>query len=364
MNREGGRLALFFLGVYLVFMAVNIGYYRLFSAGPGRRLLQVTFETLHEDHQEYVNAIYRMETGEYQFGYNNNAGISSIYLLLKKIFGDNLRLTAFVVNNFLLVVSFFITLRLLAALSLPRFYAALLFLNPASVYFSQLINKEVFSLLAVLALTLCAAERKWLPFLLVVPLAGLVRLQLVFFGGALMFLSFGRDFLRRVLLAYAVFSLGGAFVARMVESFDPSRWDWGISLANYWLNREFLLGSLLLNPARLLQYFKDLLFSASFLQNGIVDLYKFRDVPSAIALLSSLPLLAYLTLNLHVFSAGRAKPLVAAVAAYLLVLLMNPIIHSRYLFPVLPLVFLLALFVAYEKLSVAALQAAPGEAIL
>ncbi|MDD2806167.1 MAG: hypothetical protein PHV33_11480 [Elusimicrobiales bacterium] len=362
MNRERGRLALFFLGVYLVFLGVNIGYYRLFSTGPGSRLLQVTFETLHEDHQEYVNAIYRMETGVYEFGYNNNAGISAFYLLLKKLAGDNFKLTAFMVNNAVFALCFFFCLRLLGALGLPLFYAALLFLNPATVYFSQLINKESFSLLAVLALTYFAARRSWLPFLLLVPLAGLLRLQLVLFGAALLFLTIGRGFIKRAFLSYVVLSLGGGLVAKFVGGFEPSHWKWGTSQANFWLNREFLLGSLVLNPARLLQYLKDLLFSGAFLQNGIIDLYKFRDFPSTIALVAALPLLAYLAVNVHVYAAGRAKAPVAAVTAYLLVLLMNPIIHSRYLFPVLPLLFLLAVYVAYDKFSAPALPPATEEA--
>lgn len=350
MKGESGRLALFFLCVYAAFMALNTAYYALFSVGSGAKLAQVTFETLHEDHQEYVNAIYRMEADAYEFGYNNNAGISAIYLLLKKLFGGDLRLISFVVNNAVFLACFFLCLRLLGQLALPRFWAALLFLNPATVYFSQLINKESFSLLAVLALTLAAARRSWPAFLALALFAGLIRLQLVFFAGALFFLALGGDFLRRSLAAYGVFALGGAFVARQVESFDPSRWDWGVSLANFWLNREFLLGSLLLNPARLVQYLKDLFSSAGFLQNGIVDLYKFRDLPSAIALAAALPLLAYMCVNVHVYSAGKARAAVAAVTAYLLVLLMNPIIHSRYLFPVLPLILLLSLFVAYERL--------------
>lgn len=338
-----------FAAVYAAFLALNIFYFSLFRGGENIPGLGVIYGVMSTDHGVYSEIVTKLETGIYDPGFNNNLGISTLYSLLKNSFGGDLKLAAFAVNNVAFAISFLLCLRLLKLLKLPGFYALFLFLNPAVIYFSQLMNKESLSLMSVLAITVAIGERRWAWAAAAIFLGTLVRVQLAFFGLALLWLYLGRDFFRSSLLAYIALSLGGALSIRVITSFDPGQWGGGLSQVNFWLNREFLVGSLLLNPARAVQYVVDLFLSAGFMRGGVIDLYKFRDLPSAMALAASLPSLLYIFLNLHTYVWTPARLPIAAATAYMLVLLMNPMIHARYLFPVLPLVFTLPLFLAYEN---------------
>lgn len=339
---------LLFAAAYTAFLALNVFYFSLFRGGENLPGLGVVYGVMSTDHGVYSENVIKLETGTYDPGYNNNLGISALYALLKNAFGGDLKLAAFTVNNAVFAVSFLLCLRLLRLLGLPGFYALFLFFNPATVYFSQMMNKESFSLLAVLAITVLAGERRWAWAAAAICLGTLVRVQLAFFGLTFLWLFLGRQFLRNLLIAYLALSLGGALSTRLITSFDPGQWGGGLSQVNFWLNREFLLGSLLLNPARVLQYAADLFLSAGFMRGGVIDLYRFRDLPSAMALAASLPALLYVFLNLGACVRTPARLPIAAAAAYMLVLLMNPMIHARYLFPVLPLVFTLPLFLVYN----------------
>lgn len=335
----------------IVFLSINWCCFRMYSSGKVVNSDSSTYITISSDHASYVETIDVIKAGEYRVGLtNNNAGISYLYLGLTGIFGDNLPLISLVVNNLIFLLSFLMLRRILALFGLPRLLAIFLLLNPATIYFSQLINKESFSLLAVLSMLYCVGAGRWKTMLLLIPMAMMVRVQLGMFGVALCLLFYLKNFFIWTTLAYAIFSVGGAVVVNRGSGFDPSLWGNGLVYTVYWLNHKYYIGSLLLNPTRALQYFADLVIGAlDFAKNGGVAIYNFKDLPSLIMLLGLSPWLLYMAINLHVYKDKPARAGICAVIAYMFVQLMNPVIHARYLFPLLPVVFMLALFVINEK---------------
>lgn len=335
----------------VVFLSINWCCFRMYSSGKVINPNSSTYITISSDHEIYVKTIEDIKGGEYHIGLtNNNAGISYLYLGLMSIFGDDLPLISLVVNNFIFLLSFLVLRRTLSLFGLPRFLSVLLLLNPATIYFSHLINKESFSLLGVLSMVYCVGAGRWKTMLLLIPLAMIVRFQLGIFGVALGLMFYLQSFFLWTAFVYVFFSLGGGLVVNRGGGFDPSLWGNGLVQTVYWLNHEYYIGSLLLNPARVLQYFADLCVGAlDFAKNGGVAIYNFKDLPSLITLIGLSPWLVYMAINLHVYKDRPARVGICAVISYMLVQLMNPVIHARYLFPLLPVVFMLAFFVINEK---------------
>lgn len=341
--------AVFCFLVWLAFMLINITCFRMISSGSLISTDQSAFMTVSTDHESYVETIEYMRSGMYRFGYNNSAGISLFYYWLNQATGLDLTLLAFIVNNVLLVFAFLASRKLLSLLALPTPWAALLFVNPATIYFSWFINKESFSLLAVIVMLVLAGTGRYKVLMAAILAAMCVRFQLGFFGLVLLFLCASRNFFRSVLASYLALSLVGALIVKFGRNFDSNLWGDGLVNAVYWLNYDYSIGSLLLNPARAGQYLADLVLSVRFIESGGIALYALRDLPSAIFLVSALPCLAYVFINLHIYVNTRLKIVLSGLIAFTLVQLMHPVIHARYLFPVMPLFLLIILFVGYEK---------------
>lgn len=342
---------------WALFLSLNWGFFLFYSSGKTVNPSS-TYFTVSTDHANYARTIEVIKTGEYRPGpTNNNAGISYLYLWLSGFFGDDLPRLALAVNTAVFFLSFLVLRRLLPLYGLPRFLSVFLLLNPATLYFSHFINKESFSLLAVLSMVYCAGSGRWKTLLLLIPLSMVARLQLGIFGAALALLFYTRHFFLGAAAAYFLLSLGGALVVTFLRGFDPSLWGNGLVQTVYGLNRDYYVGSLLLNPIRAMQYLIDLRSGAGdFLKNAGIALYNLKDIPSVMALLALSPFLAYMFVNLHVYKDRPSRAGICAVLIYMLVQLMNPVIHARYLFPVLPVVFILALFVLNEKRSLFAAE--------
>lgn len=303
------------------------------------------------DYKAYIGNIELMKLGEFKLGLNNNTGVAFIYFGLMKFIGldtEHLPYLAFALNNVLILLSFFLFRKILFKLELPRHYQWFFFLNPALVYYSQLVYKEIPSLFFILLLTYGLMQRRWFGVVVASLASALVRLQLSPVG-ILAFIGYRmRSFLPFALCVYILISLAGAVLFKPeILSYQYGAMGEGVVGITSALNEKYFIGSLLLNPLKAVQYYYDVIRSVSFVDFGEshIDIYKLRDVPFALFLLFLTPALLRCFLNIRYFMSTHARALMVVILMYVTVLFLNPIVHARYLFPISYLCVLLGLFV-------------------
>jgi len=340
-----------------VFFVANVTYYCAFSAPYARGDLDefsfFYYPLIESDHEYYLQTIQKIKDGTPTLGFNNNAGISYLYFVIQKLFGydnDNIVFVAFCVNSLSCLVAFFVFFKIVSFLRLPSRYSLLFFINLGLIYSSQLINKELLSLLLILLMVYSVMINKKKFMFLLIPLSMVVRLQLGLIGFLILWLDNRRRYIPSIILLYIIMSIGAALVSIYAPGFDPEYMQdtsLGTKLVQrtYLLNQEYLIGSLILNPVRIIQYFYDLSRSLFFIQDGLIDLYKLRDVPMIVLLVffSKDIIFAFRKIGFYQHTVNRV--LITSIIVFVLVLLMNPLIHARYLFPILPLMILLGLSV-------------------
>ena len=95
-------------------------------------------------------------------------------------------------------------------------------------------------------------------------------------------------------------------------------------------------------PLKLLGNFYDLVNHAFLhsIQKGRLDLYHATTIPITIALLAQFKAIFYVLLNPFKTLRGQCGPVLIFILAFLVIVAANPYVHSRYIWPILPLLIL------------------------
>ena len=282
----------------------------------------------------------------------NDIGISLIYQNLMLLFGANSLFTvAFWFNVSCFLVCSVIASRIAWYVGISKYWSLLIFASPQFIYFSQTVSKEPLALLMILLMVWYVVSKQRFGFFIVALLSGFVRIQLPVVAVLFLYLSYRGYSRQRLMIVYLITAVGGVWVSRfapgLADTFETGL-GFGISeLVRQW-NIDFGLGTLLLNPIRVVQYYYDLSRSLLFFRKGRINLYYLRDVPFFCLVTFFLPSYWYYLRHrsrLH----HSTDIMFNIIYAYLLVQLTYPIIHARYLFAIYPMLIFLGVSLRKQR---------------
>jgi len=343
---------------YAVFLIANIIYLNMFAMNIGQDSEYFFYPLNMDQRKSYIPTIRQMEENWSDVNLlNNTAGISYAYYLLKKMIGfpyDAIPLVSFLVNNTCIILCYRYFVRIGTQLGFMMRYRWMFFLNPALIYYSQLINKEIFSLLFVLAFTWHLGQKQPWKLLIASGLSSFIRMQLAPVGVLSLWLYRRHRCIAGIVMLYVITSLvSGISISDVtLDESQLLREDGSSGLAKlmYLLNQEYYVGSLLLNPIRVIQYLYDQLLSLCVIaEDGRITMYYLRDVPFLMVMACLLGPLVVLVLRIRKYLHTPARALITVTCVYMIVLLMHFIVHARYLFPISYNMILLSLYVAHGR---------------
>lgn len=333
-------------------LLVCVAYYLLFASDLGiydgeEGLWQLALNA--HDHFIYLSTMERIRDTELLYEMNNDVGIALIYMALSWflpfLVDEDLALLALVFNSVTLVACWVSYASICHRLGLGTGGKLSFFANLSLIYFAQLINKDMLTVLSfLLAVQLGLAGRRW-QLLLLVPFLALVRQQLALFMLMFVFLMWARRPVPRMVFLYVVTSLVAAFLSIFAAVIEPESLGDGFSAFLIGINQQFYVGYLLLNPVRVLQYVADAY--ASFwpaTDTGGIDAAKVLRWPQLLLLLFLARPLSTMVTRFRHWLDTPARALVLVVVAYLLAWLMNPTINARYVMLITPVLVLFALY--------------------
>ena len=308
------------------------------------------FATNQHDHNIYLLNMHLVEKDSDMVEFSNDKGIAIIYLFLSKILPflilPNMELISLVFNCFILILNYWIYGKLADKLGLGLFGRLSFFLNLSLLYFAQLINKDMLTIFVILVSVYAGTLRRHWLLLFLIPFAIFIRIQLVIYILIFVFLIAAKKVGLRFFIVYIFTSLLATFLWINFPIIGKDALDDGFSSYLIDLNSKYLIGYLIFNPVRILQYIYDVYLSFNiFSENGAIDVSKVLRIPQ-------LTLLAMLTIyflklikHWNIYSKTDAKPLVISILAYACTWLMNPTVNSRYVMLITPILVLLGLYV-------------------
>lgn len=365
-NPQRNNSRLIVIIVYCFFFFANLVYLNMFSLDRTWYSLEVIengdkyfyFPLNLDQEKAYIPAILEMEEGTFdRKAIGNATGIASVYYLLKKGLGfseESIAIVSFIFNNIMVIICYLYFVRIISFLGLKLSYRWMFFVNPALIYFSQLINKEIISLLFVLASTYYLFTKKTFMLLFFSALFSCIRPQLLLTGVLALWLNSKVKYAKCLFLIYVVTSIAGAFLMtpdkfneQALELMARSDGSVGLVMYTQLINQQYCIGSLLLNPIKVIQYFYDLFRSLSFMTAaGQIDLYKLRDVPFILALIYFAKPLIVVFIRIKQYVMLPCRPVITVTVVFFIVLLMNPYVHARYVFPISYNLLILGVFVS------------------
>lgn len=340
---------------YFIFLTLNIFYFFTFTLshqffldtdGPGL----FTF-VLNGDSSKLYFPLFDTLISEGWSLVPPGGFISYIFFFLWNLFYFNpqdLIYVAFVVNNICIILSYVFFVKIgFEILGLPLKYRYLYFFNPLLIYSSQLISKEAFLFFLIPLLFYSLYNKKYCWIFLSLVLLLLVRFQftfLAFFG--IVNLQIVRNS-RHILLIFLLilFCLLSWLLSESVDIESSSLSSAGFSrFATQ--NQFYGIGSLLLVFPKIFVFFYDLISTSFFPFRGdSLSIYHSSALPIVIVLFSKYKQIFFIFMHpISIFISTRSSLLIY-ILFYLFILSASPLIHGRYLWPILPLLLLLLLSV-------------------
>lgn len=340
-----GRAAL------LLFILLALVYYNLFVVNRdifSNSIIQLT--TNQHDHNIYLYNMDLIREGYSLFEFANDKGIAIIYLVLSQalpfLVAPEMELISFLFNCFVLILNYWIYGKIADELGLGLLGRLSFFYNLSLLYFAQLINKDMLTIFVFLLAAYAGMKRKHLLLLLLIPFAAYIRIQLIVFILIFVFLSPDERFKIRFFLVYIMTSLIAAYLSVAAPIIGDDSLGDGFSAYLIDLNNRYLIGYLIFNPVRLLQYIYDAYLSFNiFSENGAIDGAKILRLPQLV-LLATLTTYFFKAINRwDIYEKTFVKPLVVTVLAYACTWLMNPTVNARYVMLITPILVLMGLYI-------------------
>lgn len=340
---------------FVLFVPLCILYY-IACNGFFQNFPQLYNYTNEHDHLLYVSTIKHISEGNLLLGINNNVGIALIYMGLVDLFSlvgiTDIKLIAFIVNMLTLTHIYFLYTQICKRLNLVGLTRLFFFLGFQFLYFTQLINKDLFTIQFFLLCCKAMLDGKIAKIALYSILYIFVRIQLVIFGGLCIFLYKGNLKWRLIIAYVATALLGGITAAKGELISDETMGSSGFSVFLISFNRSFFyLGNLIFNPLRALQFFLSVLMSFNIYTNNLVDITKILRLPLLIAMLIYIkPLIASIS-KFSLFFKLEIKSVYIVLISFALTWLINPTINARYVMLILPFLIILARFIEVQQMK-------------
>ncbi len=343
----GMPILVFCCVVYYIVFAADLGNY---ASETG--LFQYALNS--HDHYVYLLNMDLIRDGESFFELANDKGIALIFLTLSLMFpsliNEHLTLIALIFNCLTLCCCYWFYAKICERLDLGALGKLTFFANFSVIYFAQLINKDMLTILAFLLAVYCGMKNRLYLLLLLMPVFVLVRIQLVVFVIIFLFLMTGERAFPRILISYVATSLVAGYLSVFYSIIGVESLGDGFSSYLVSFNQKFYTGYLLFNPVRVVQYFIDAYSSFLFFTpSGGINTAKFLRLPQLLLMLLLLMPLSALIFKLKFWLQSPARPLILVVIAYLLTWLMNPTVNARYVMLITPILVLFALYVRHHR---------------
>lgn len=355
INKKFSEVALISYGLYFcLFCSVCIIYYLTFVNGYG-----FVYEPISgwinpvniHDHYIYLDYIEKIDNLEDLFGLNNNLGISIIYYLLHQFiyllgFDIKYEVLALVINLAVLLAVLSSYINIVKLFGLPGYYGLTFFFMTSLVYFSQLINKDSFTILIVLKAIELAKNKHWRNYILLIGLSVFIRFQLPALLLLYAFIVYRQEKqLFRIAGTYILLSLINGFLAKyQTEFFNESTLSDGLSYYVYQLNLKYYIGSIIFNPLRVMQYFYDVLLSFNFIDSDYkIDVSRLKNIPQLFTMILLLPFAVLSVINFRSSLKGDERYFLNMLFCFFIIWLFNPTINQRYFICFLPILQLLSL---------------------
>ena len=306
------------------------------------------------DHQFYVSTIEQIIDGNLLLSViNNDVGISLIYISISYFFSligiNDIILVAFIFNLGTLFLVYKLYIKICNKLGLIGITKYLFFLGLQFLYFTQLINKDLLTILFFLLVLNCLLNKqfRWIFFLSIIFF--FVRIQLFIFGVLCIYLSFG-NIRTRLLISYVVTSLFAGFASvnnPIISSESIGEGFSGIVIAAN--QKYYYIGNLILNPVRVLQFILDIYYSFYIFFEGLIDVAKVLRLPLLLVLLFHVKPIYQSFSYFKTFQRTSVSNVQLIILAFLLTWLINPTVNARYIMLIVPFLLILARFVQLNK---------------
>jgi hypothetical protein len=335
----------------IFFILLAVIYYYLFVVDqPVYSDSVFQLATNQHDHDVYLFNMDKVEEGASLFEFANDKGIASIYLFLSKAFPflvtPGMALISLVFNSTILILNYWIYGKIVDELRLGLFGKLSFFLNFSLLYFAQLINKDMLTIFVFLITAYAGIRNRFWLLLLLIPFVAYVRVQLVIFILIFIFLSSTKKLGLRFLITYVSTSLFAAYLSVHFSIIGEDSLGGGFSAYLIGLNNQYMIGYLIFNPIRLVQYVIDAYLSFDiFTENGAIDVAKILRIPQLILLTMLTPYFYKLFIRRDRYLKTAARPLVITILAFACTWLINPTVNARYVMLITPILVLLGLYV-------------------
>lgn len=344
------------LSIYLYFLFLVSSYIYCYYFSIGNVLNYEPIEGFINPvntHDHYIYSLYVKDImhGDIEFVLNNNIGISYIYIFLisfSELFFDNvnLELLSLVFNLIIILFSYLTYRTIIIDLGLDPKLSLTFFMFSFLIYFAQLINKDSLTILISLRCVLYSYRCCYIKLFILILFSFFVRFQLpALILLYLVLININQNNLLKLGFIYVSLSLCNGFLVKYQSTFlSEETIGGGLSYLVYSLNEKYYIGSLLLNPLRIAQYFYDYYLSFWFVVDGKIDISRLKNIPHILYFTFLLP---YLFLAYKKYSLGsldfKSKCLLSMGVSFFLIWLFNPTINSRYFICFLPILQLIAL---------------------
>jgi hypothetical protein len=288
------------------------------------------------DHFEYLNVSnVGIEGFDRSISSLNVLGIGLIYLLLQEYFGVvEILEIAMIVNILAILISAILHIKVCSFSKFGSSSYWLFFLNLPLIYYSQLIGKDTLSITLLYAMLYCFLKNRYLMLLFLGVLGAFIRIQLLAYPLFLLIVvTLGEKRKITYILLYIISSILGVYVMNHSGAIgDITEASNGITSIVHKINEHVLIGNLIANPIRLLQNIM-LFIGAPFV--GIIN--------GNVLYISMTPLVLYFATNVKyirkLIKINKNK-FNQFSFTLVMVLLMYPIINTRYVALIAPFVIL------------------------
>lgn len=343
----GSALLLFLLACCVAYYAAFAVDMKFYDEDSG--LFQLALNA--HDHFVYLANVERIRAGEFAYyELRNDLGIAAVYLALSDIapaflIDEYFSALSLAVNLASLILCYAIYASICNHLHLGKTGKIAFFANLSLIYFAQLINKDMLTVLVFLLAVWCGLNKRLYWLLIITPAALVIRQQLAVFALMFFLLMTVKRPIRWMVFLYLLTAVVAGLLSVFASLFGAESLEDGFTAWLVEFNSNYYVGYIIFNPLRVLQYVVDAYLSFSFwTDKGGIDTAKLLRLPQLILLAVLWRPISTLILRFRsVLTDSTTKPLTTAVVTYLLVWLMNPTVNARYVMLITPILVLFAL---------------------
>lgn len=333
----------------VLFVSATIGctiffvYYSIFISCVSNQCGQIELPYNLPDHLIYLATIEEIQNTAWWIPLLQNYGIGFFYYYLvipvaRLFFLTDINDISLLFNSAVYIAILATFAKLIKIFDGSNWWILILALYPPFVLFSALINKDMLLTLLLLQAFLALRNRNFIYCSILVALMALVRGQYAILIPLTYYLSCGR-FQYRFFVAYVFSAFAAALIAKFGGIFLFYESDGGFSDLVFALNDRYLIGSLLLNPVRLIQYLFALMLGWKLaFADGQINVLRLITGITFFWFLILLPQLYrfFWSFRHHHFH-NDERILRSICLSFIFILLLTSFVEPRYIMPLYPL---------------------------